>query len=135
MACCVSVSWRPYRASSVCLPALLATVGLYGVMSYSVERRRNEIGIRMALGASRGGVTQMVMREAALLLAIGLAIGTVLALMGARGAGSMLFGLTAYDPLTLATALFVLAVSALMAAYFPSRRAANLELMATLRDD
>ena len=77
----------------------------------------------------------MMMKEAALLLAIGLAFGTVLALMGARSASSMLFGLTAYDPLTLATALFVLAVSALMAAYFPSRRAANLELMATLRDD
>jgi putative ABC transport system permease protein len=117
------------------LAALLATVGLYGVMSYSVERRRNEIGIRMALGASRGGVTQMVMREAATLLSIGLTIGAVLALLGARAASAMLFGLKAYDPVTLATALVALAASAMMAAYLPARRAANLEPMTALRED
>jgi putative ABC transport system permease protein len=117
------------------LAALLATIGLYGVMSYSVERRRTEIGIRVALGASRGEVTQMVMREPASLLSIGLVTGTVLAMLCARTVSSMLFGLKAYDPLTLATALAALAISALMAAYFPARRAANLEPMTALRED
>jgi predicted permease len=117
------------------LAALLATIGLYGVMSYSIERRRNEIGIRMALGASRGGVTRMVLSEAALLLGFGLTIGTGLALAVTKAASSMLFGLKAYDPLTLTTALVALAASALMAAYFPARRAANLEPMTALRED
>jgi putative ABC transport system permease protein len=117
------------------LATLLATIGLYGVMSYSVERRRNEIGIRMALGANRGEVTNMVLREAGLLLGIGLAVGTVLAMAAARTASSMLFGLKAYDPATLLTAFAALTVSALMASYFPAKRAANLEPMTALRED
>ena len=80
------------------LAALLATIGLYGVMSYMVARRRSEIGIRMALGADRRDVVRMVMREAGVLLIAGLAVGTVSALAAAQSARSLLFGLTPYDP-------------------------------------
>jgi ABC-type antimicrobial peptide transport system permease subunit len=92
------------------LAAVLATVGLYGVMSYTVERRRTEIGIRMALGAGRYAVIGMILREATLLLGIGLSIGTALALLCGFSASSMLFGLEAYDPPTLAMAMAGLAV-------------------------
>jgi len=86
------------------LAALLATIGLYGVMSYTVARRRNEIGIRMALGADRGDVVRMVLREAGALLAAGVVVGTVLAVAAARTASTLLFGLHAGDPATLAMA-------------------------------
>src|SRR5206468_367998 len=80
------------------LAALLAMIGVYGVMSYSVARRRNEIGVRMALGADRGNVVRMVMSEACLLLAAGLAIGLLAALAVGRTASSLWFGLTPHDP-------------------------------------
>src|SRR6266571_2069616 len=86
------------------LAALLTMVGLYGVISYIVARRRNEIGIRMALGAQRAQVVSMVMREAGRMLVIGIAAGTVLSLVAGRAASSLLFGLKPYDPLTLAVA-------------------------------
>ena len=75
------------------LAALLATIGLYGVISYMVVRRRSEIGIRMALGADRRRVLRLIMREAGLLLAIGLGVGTILALAVAKAASTLLFGL------------------------------------------
>jgi predicted permease len=117
------------------LAALLATMGLYGVVSFMVTRRSNEIGIRIALGANRGQVLRMVMREAGLLLAIGVVIGTVASLVAGRGAGSLLFGLKPYDPLTfgLATALLI-AIGAL-ASFLPARRASKLDPMAALRCD
>ena len=94
------------------LAALLATIGLYGVMSYMVARRRNEIGIRMALGADRREVVGMVMREAGTLLGAGLSVGLVLSVAAARAASTLLFGLSPGDPVTLALAAAVLAAVA-----------------------
>jgi predicted permease len=115
------------------LAALLAMVGLYGVISYIVARRRNEIGIRLALGAARGQVVRMVMRDAVLLIAVGLSIGTVLSLIAGRTAKSLLFQLESYDPLTLLLAAGLLAGIAALASFLPARRAAQLDPMAALR--
>jgi len=115
------------------LAALLAGMGLYGVMSYTVARRTNEIGVRMALGAQRRDVLTLILREAVLLLALGLVIGTGLAFYATRATGAMLFGLAPQDPVTLATAVGLLAAVALGSSYLPARRAARLDPMAALR--
>jgi predicted permease len=115
------------------LAALLAMVGFYGVMSYMITRRRNEIGIRVALGANRGQVVFMVMREAARLLLIGVAAGTLLSLVAGRGAESLLFGLKPHDPLTLLTSIVLLAAIAALASFVPARRAAKVDPMVALR--
>jgi len=117
------------------LAALLATVGLYGVISYTVARRTNEIGIRMALGAQRGNVVGMIMREAGWLLALGIAIGAALALAGARTATSLLFGLKPHDPLTMVLAIVSLAAVAAAASFLPAHRASRLDPMAALREE
>ena len=117
------------------LAAVLATVGLYGVMSYTVARRRNEIGIRIALGADRGAVMGMILREAAGLLGIGLAIGAAMSLVVARAASALLFGVKPGDPGTLAGAAAILAAVALMASYVPARHAARLEPTSALREE
>ncbi|HKR94718.1 MAG TPA: ADOP family duplicated permease, partial [Candidatus Angelobacter sp.] len=105
------------------LAGILATIGLYGVISYMVVRRRNEIGIRMALGADRGRVLALIMQEAGLLLGIGLAIGTALALISTRTASALLYGLKPYDPPTLILAGLALALVAAIASYLPAFRA------------
>lgn len=115
------------------LAALLAMVGLYGVMSYMVARRRNEIGIRVALGANRGQVISMVMREAARLILLGAVAGTLLSLAAGRGAESLLFELKPHDPLTLAASVLLLAVVAACASFLPARRAAKVDPMEALR--
>jgi ABC-type antimicrobial peptide transport system permease subunit len=117
------------------LATLLATVGLYGVISYVVTRRRNEIGIRIAIGAGRGKVVGMVMREALLSLAGGVGIGIVLALAVCRGAGSLLFGLKPYDPLTLGFSVVLLMVIGVLAAFVPATRASKLDPSEALRCD
>ena len=117
------------------LAALLAMLGLYGVISYMVTRRRNEIGIRVALGADGRRVIGMVMREAGILLVVGLGIGAVLSMLVGHGAASLLFGLTPHDPLTLAIAAALLTVVALLASYVPARRAAKVDPMVALRDE
>jgi ABC-type antimicrobial peptide transport system permease subunit len=117
------------------LAAALAMIGLYGVISYMVICRRNEIGIRMALGASRHKILSMIMREAATLLLIGLVIGTVLALAAGTTARALLFGLQPGDPITLVMASASLAVIALGASFLPARRAAALDPMQALRDE
>jgi predicted permease len=117
------------------LAALLAMVGLYGVISFLVARRRNEIGIRLALGAERGQVVAMVMREAGRLLLIGIITGAALSLVAGRGAGSLLFGLKPYDPLTLVGAAVLLALIAAAASFLPARRASRLDPMVALRDE
>ena len=117
------------------LAALLATVGLYGVISYTVARRTNEIGIRMALGAQRGNVLGMILREAGMLLAIGLVVGAGLALAAGRAATSLLYGLKPYDPLTIALAMLALAAVAVAASFLPAQRASRLDPMVALRDE
>ena len=117
------------------LAALIATIGLYGVMSYMVARRRNEIGIRMALGANRGEVVRMVMREAGLLLGAGVVVGLVASVAAARAARTLLFGLGPGDPSTLAMAAAGLGVVALLASYLPALRAARLEPTEALREE
>jgi predicted permease len=117
------------------LAGLLATLGLYGVISYMVARRRNEIGVRIALGADRSRVIGMVLREAGVLLAVGIGVGLLLAVGAARAATTLLFGLQPHDPVTLISAVLLLAVVALAASYAPARRAAALEPMQALRDE
>ncbi|HEX3253742.1 MAG TPA: ABC transporter permease [Pyrinomonadaceae bacterium] len=117
------------------LALLLACVGLYGVMSYGVARRTNEIGIRMALGARGGSVLWLVLREALVLVAIGLAVGLVAAFALTRTAESLLYELKPNDPLTIASATLLLAGIALFAGYFPARRAARVDPMVALRDE
>jgi len=117
------------------LAALIATIGLYGVMSYMVARRRNEIGIRIALGADRASVVRMVMREAGLLLAGGVVVGTALAIAAARTAATLLFGLHPGDPATLAMAAVGLGSVAMLASYLPALRAARLEPTEALREE
>jgi ABC-type antimicrobial peptide transport system permease subunit len=115
------------------LAALLAVIGLYGVISYMMEQRRNEIGIRLALGARPPTVVSLVMKEAMALLIVGLALGTVSSLLLTRAAGSLLFGLNARDPLTLALAAGLLAAAVVAGSYLPARRASQLDPMTALR--
>ncbi|MGC2741715.1 MAG: ABC transporter permease, partial [Candidatus Angelobacter sp.] len=117
------------------LAMLLATIGLYGVISYMVIRRRNEIGIRMALGADRGRVLSLIMREAAMLLAIGLGAGTVLALLAAKAATSLLFGLKPRDPETFVLSISLLAIVSLAASALPAYRAARVDPLDALRNE
>jgi putative ABC transport system permease protein len=117
------------------LAALIAMIGLYGVMSYSVARRRNEIGIRLALGADRRDVVRMVMGEAGRLVASGLVAGTLAALTAARSARALLFGLEPHDPATLVAAAVSLSVIAAIASYVPARRASRLEPTEALREE
>ncbi|HLY19963.1 MAG TPA: ABC transporter permease [Bryobacteraceae bacterium] len=117
------------------LAAGLAMVGLYGVVSYMVARRRNEIGIRLALGARGGQVVAMIMREAAVLLAIGIGVGTAASLTAGQSAGSLLFGLKPTDPATLIASAGMLALIATAASYVPARRASRLDPMTALRDE
>jgi ABC-type antimicrobial peptide transport system permease subunit len=104
-------------------------------MAYMMVRRRNEIGIRMALGASRPQIVGLVMREAALLLVIGVATGVAGSLVFARTAATLLFGLTARDPLTFLTAAVLLAAAAALGSYMPAQRASRLDPMTALRDE
>lgn len=117
------------------LAALLVVVGLYGVLSFFITQRRNEIGIRIALGARRGQVIALVMRDTAVMLLIGVAFGTALALLAGRAASAMLFGLKAHDAATLGFALVLLAVIATLASLLPALKAARLDPVAALRSE
>ena len=117
------------------LALLLATIGLYGVMSYNVARRRNEIGIRMALGAEQTRVLSMILREVAILIGVGLAIGLAAALAATRFISSLLYGIKSTDPLTLSLAAAILAAVATAAGYLPARRASRQDPMTALREE
>jgi predicted permease len=117
------------------LAVVLAVIGLYGVISYMAARRRNEIGIRMSLGADRSSIIALVLRESLLLLSIGLTLGVALALALSSTAASLLFGLKAYDAATLLMATVMLAAIALAASYLPALRASKLDPMDALRNE
>jgi predicted permease len=113
----------------------LACLGIYGLMAFLVARRTNEIGIRMALGADRKRVMGLVLRDIAVLVVPGALAGVLAALATTRVAASMLFGVTATDPLTLATATGLLMTAALAAGYLPARRAAKVDPVNSLRQE
>jgi len=115
------------------LALLMAAIGLYGVLAYSVTQRTREIGIRMALGAQRGRVISMVMRGMAVTLVGGLALGTAVALALGRFVASMLYDVKPHDPWTLAVAIGLLSAAAALAAYLPARRASHVDPMIALR--
>ena len=115
------------------LAVFLACIGIYGLMSFAVNRRTNEIGIRMALGATRTNVLRMVMGEVLALFGIGFAIGVPGAITSGQLAASMLFGLKPTDPLTLGAAALLLLCVAAVAGYMPARRAAKVDPMVALR--
>jgi ABC-type antimicrobial peptide transport system permease subunit len=115
------------------LAVFLACIGIYGLMSFSVNRRTNEIGIRMALGAAQTEVLRMVMGDVLILAAIGVVIGVPLAMMSDRWAASLLFGIKPTDPLTIVASMTLLLGIACLAGYMPARRAAKVDPMVALR--
>ncbi len=117
-----------------CLGLILAVIGLYGVVSYAVSQRMHEIGLRMALGASRGDVFRMIYRQSIVIVAAGVGIGLVLAFVVARAAGSFVV-VSVRDPATYAVVAIVLALAALGSSYLPARRAMAVEPMVALRED
>jgi predicted permease len=117
------------------LAVLIASIGLFGVMSYSVARRTNEIGIRMALGAAREHVVRMVLRESIALIVAGVVIGLVGALAAGRLVASILFGLAPNDPSTIVAAASVLIATAVLASYAPARAASRVDPMIALRSE
>jgi ABC-type antimicrobial peptide transport system permease subunit len=115
------------------LGLVLASLGIYGVISYSVTRQTKEIGIRMALGATRERVQMAVIGRTLRMALAGVGIGTVASFAVARAIGSLLFGTSAGDPLTFAGMVVSLLAVALAAGYFPARRAARINPMTALR--
>ena len=115
------------------LALLLAIVGVYGVLSYSVSQQTREIGIRMALGARTASVLALIVRQGMRLAFVGLALGLVIAFAGMRVLSSLLFGVSAHDPVTFAGVSFILATAAILGCYIPARRAAKIDPITALR--
>jgi ABC-type antimicrobial peptide transport system permease subunit len=116
------------------LALALASVGLYGILAYSVNRRRREFGVRMALGASQRSVLGLVLREGMSLVMTGVAIGFAASLAIGRLLSGMLYGVNASDPASVAGAALVLSAVALLACYVPARRATRVDPITALRD-
>jgi ABC-type antimicrobial peptide transport system permease subunit len=112
---------------------LLAVIGLYGVIAYSVGRRTREIGVRMALGAPRSSVYRLVVRQAVWLTLAGLAIGLLCSLATSILMRSLLFGVHAWDPVTLLCVAALLGLASIAASFLPARRAASLDPVESLR--
>ena len=117
------------------LALVLATVGIYGVVSYSVTRRVREIGVRMALGATPAGVQTMILREGIRLVAMGVAAGMLMALVGSRAVEGMLFATSPRDPATFVLVPSVLTLVALLACWLPALRATRIDPAVALRDE
>jgi ABC-type antimicrobial peptide transport system permease subunit len=115
------------------LALLLGVVGLYGVIAYSVSQRTREIGVRMALGAQRRSVYQLIMKEAGWLVGAGIAAGLLCSIAAATLIRGLLFGVRTWDAATLAAVSAVLASAAMLASYIPARRAAQIDPMVALR--
>jgi ABC-type antimicrobial peptide transport system permease subunit len=120
-------------AAFAVLATILAAVGLYGVLAYTVAQRTREIGLRMALGASSGHVRSMVLRQVAVMVAIGGVVGIAAAIAMGVSAQSLLFDLKGYDPLVIATSAVVLTIVALGAGVIPAERASRIDPMLALR--
>jgi ABC-type antimicrobial peptide transport system permease subunit len=117
------------------LALVIASVGLYGTMAYAMARRTGEIGIRMALGAQRGVVVGMILRQVAVVAAAGLAIGVPIALGASRLVESFLFGMKPNDPLAILWAVAILASATLVAGYMPARKASRIDPVTALRQE
>jgi ABC-type antimicrobial peptide transport system permease subunit len=115
------------------LALLLGVVGLYGVIAYSVSQRTREIGVRMALGAQRSSVYQLILKEAGWLVTTGIGAGLMCSIAAANLIRGLLFGVRSWDAATLAAVSAVLATSAMLASYIPARRAARVDPMVALR--
>ena len=112
---------------------LLVSIGLYGVMTWTMTRRTREVGVRMALGARPGGILQLVLLETLLVVSLGIAIGIPLALAGTRLIRGMLFGVGGVDPVVIVLASILLIAVATLAGYLPARRASRVDPMIALR--
>jgi ABC-type antimicrobial peptide transport system permease subunit len=112
---------------------LLTAVGIYGVIAYGVAQRRHEIGIRMALGAQRGNVLGLVLGQGARLILIGVGIGVVAALALTRSMSSLLYGISATDPITFGSVILILAAVAFLATFVPARHATQVSPIIALR--
>jgi putative ABC transport system permease protein len=117
------------------LAVLLATIGVYGVLSYSVAQRKKEIGIRLAVGAERGTILRLILRDVGIILVVGCCAGVLLALWTTKLVATLLFGVQPRDLPTLALCAALLATTGLIAAYLPARRASYLDPMAVLREE
>ena len=117
------------------LALLLASVGLYGLLSFSVSRRTRELGIRIALGARAGQVFGMVLKEGAMLVSIGVGFGLTLAVIASRLLASFLYGISSTDGITFAAIPVILALVSLLACYLPARRATNVDPIIALRSE
>jgi ABC-type antimicrobial peptide transport system permease subunit len=114
---------------------VLAAIGIYGVLAYAVMQRTQEIGIRMALGAKRGQVVTLVIRQGAILAAVGIGLGLAVAAAGARFLQGLLFGITPLDPKTFVAVSLMFGLVTTFASYVPARRATKVDPMVALRSE